>query len=94
VGIPQKTQAYLAVGKPVIVAVNGDAADLVKVAQAGISCAPEDPVSIAEAVRKLYNMPANERERMGCNGKDYYDRNLSFAVGVRQMESIFKEASE
>ena len=52
IGIPQKTQAYMAAGKPILMAVAGDAASLVERADAGIVCKPEDPVSISNAIRK------------------------------------------
>lgn len=90
VGIPQKTQAYLAAGRPIIVAVKGNAADLVVEAQAGIPCEPEQPASIAEAVIKMYNLSSDKREQMGKNGQAYYKRNLAFAVGVSQLDSLFK----
>lgn len=93
VGIPQKTQAYLAAGRPVIVAVKGDAADLVVEAKAGIPCEPEHPVSIAAAVKKLHGLSSKEREQMGHNGRAYYERHLAFAVGVKQMEKLFKGTS-
>jgi colanic acid biosynthesis glycosyl transferase WcaI len=89
VGIPQKTQAYLAAGRPVIVAVKGDAAKLVSEADAGISCEPEDPASIAAAVKKLHDLPSEEREDMGRNGLAYYERHLAFTVGVQRVASLF-----
>jgi len=45
--IPSKTQAYLAMGRPVLIGVKGDAAHLVEKAQAGLTCEPENPESIA-----------------------------------------------
>jgi len=91
VGIPQKTQAYLAAGKPVIVAVKGDTADLVIEAKAGIPSEPEDPAGIAAAVNRLYELSSEERAQMGHNGLVYYKRHLAFAVGVKRMECLFKE---
>jgi glycosyltransferase involved in cell wall biosynthesis len=88
VGIPQKTQAYLSAGRPIIVAVKGDAADLVNEAQAGISCEPEQPESIAAAIKKLHGLPLEERAQMGRNGLAYYKQHLAFTVGVVQMEAV------
>jgi glycosyltransferase involved in cell wall biosynthesis len=90
VGIPQKTQAYLAAGRTIIVAVKGDAADMVVEAKAGISCEPEHPESIAAAVRKLHGLTFEEREQMGRNGLTYYKQHLAFSVGVTKMEAVFK----
>ena len=94
VGIPQKTQAYLSAGRPIIVAVKGNAADLVVEAQAGISCEPEQPASIAAAVKNLYALSVEERAHMGNNGRAYYDKHLALSVGVTQMESLFKGSAE
>jgi len=89
IGIPQKTQAYLAAGRPVIIGVKGNAAELVIEAGGGIACKPEDPDSLAEAIMKLYRLCPAERERMARNGRLYYERELSFSVGAQKMESIF-----
>lgn len=87
--IPQKTQAYLAAGRPIIMGVKGDAADLVEEAGAGIACEPQNPLSIAEALKELHDMLPEKREEMGRNGLIYYEKHLSFRVGLDKMISIF-----
>lgn len=87
--IPSKTQAYLATGKPILMAVEGDAADLVQKAQAGLSCEPESPQAIADAVGRFYQMQPEQRKQLGVNGMDFYDRELSFAQAVTTYEKIF-----
>jgi glycosyltransferase involved in cell wall biosynthesis len=87
--IPSKTQAYLAMGKPILMAVEGDAADLVKKAKAGLSCVPESPESIADAVGQFYLMNPGEREQLGLNGISFYNRELSFARAIQCYEKIF-----
>lgn len=87
--IPSKTQAYLAIGRPVLVGVKGDAADLVRRAGAGIACEPENPGAIAEAIKKLYDMNPLEREKMGSDGMGFYDKNLTFRVVVDKYEELF-----
>ncbi len=88
--IPSKTQAYMAAGRPILMGVKGDAADLVKKASAGVTCEPENPQSIAEAVRKLITMPRTELEQMGLNGKRFYDQELNFEIGFRKYENILE----
>jgi glycosyltransferase involved in cell wall biosynthesis len=90
--IPSKIQAYLCVGRPVIVGVTGDAADLVTRAKAGISCRPEDSHSIADAVQRLASMDNAGLSELGANGRRFYDRELSFAAGVRQFDRVFRTA--
>lgn len=88
--VPSKIQAYMNVGKPILIGAIGDAADLVVKAGAGIRCQPEEPVEIAQAVRELRNMPAEQLQAMGQAGKSYYDAELSRKVGARRYEEIFQ----
>lgn len=81
--IPSKTQAYMYAGKPIIMAVEGDAADLVIKAGAGLTCLPGNPVKLAEAVANLIDLSQQQRLAMGKAGRDYYDRELSMQSHVR-----------
>lgn len=90
--IPSKTQAYLHAGKPILMGVSGDAADLVKEADAGLCFEPENPAAIAEAVVRLARMPSPERERLGENGREFYFTRLTFDRGVRRFDDIFSAA--
>lgn len=80
--IPSKTQAYLAAGRPVLMAVRGDSAEIVKKAEAGLTCAPEDSRVLAEAVEAMAKMTREQLEAMGANGKRYYERELSLRTGT------------
>jgi glycosyltransferase involved in cell wall biosynthesis len=87
--IPSKAQAYLASGKPVLMAVRGDAAQLVTGCGGGLTCEPENPRSIAEAIARFAGMSPQERREMGDAGKRFYDEQLSFKVGVNKFEALF-----
>jgi colanic acid biosynthesis glycosyl transferase WcaI len=87
--IPQKTQAYLAAGRPIIIGVNGEAADLVLRARGGIKCVPCNPKSIFNAIKQLADMSPHERMVMGNSGRDFYRRELSFDCGCRSIKSFF-----
>jgi colanic acid biosynthesis glycosyl transferase WcaI len=89
--IPSKTQAYMAVGKPLIMAVHGDVADLVKEANCGVIAEPENPEAIANAALKLYSLSYSERRIMAERSKQYYQSNLSLSVGVGKFVEIFKK---
>ena len=90
--IPSKTQAYLATGRPILIGVKGDAARLVEDANAGISCEPENPQSIAETIMKFYKMEKDELLQMGTNGMNYYDKHLSFKIAVQSYLDVFEQA--
>lgn len=89
--VPGKTQSCLLSGKPIIASVNGDAADLVVRAGAGLAVKAMDPADLARSVRKLYNMPPQEREAMGMAGRRYYFQNLAPEVQIKRYEQLFYE---
>ncbi len=91
--IPSKTQAYLAAGRPILIGVKGDAANLVLKAKAGLQCEPENPKSIAQAVQKFMVMSKSKLDKMGTNGKRFYERKLSLEIGARKYEKIFKSVA-
>jgi len=92
--IPSKTQAYLAAGRPVLIGVRGDAADLVKMAKAGLPCESENPQSIAEAALKFHAMSKEQLDAMGANGRKFYEQELSFDRGARRYEKIFESVAK
>jgi glycosyltransferase involved in cell wall biosynthesis len=87
--IPSKTQAYMAAGKPVLMAVRGDAAQLVTQSGGGLVCEPENAASIADAVAQFAGMRPEERQSMGEAGKRFYDEQLSLKAGVGKFEALF-----
>jgi colanic acid biosynthesis glycosyl transferase WcaI len=91
--VPSKIQAYLAVGRPILVGVRGDAADLVIKAKAGLTCIPEDANSIADGVRNFMNMSAKELDTMGENGTIFYKQNLSLEVGTMHLAQVLESAA-
>jgi colanic acid biosynthesis glycosyl transferase WcaI len=92
--IPSKTQAYLALGRPVLMAVAGDAAELVARSGGGLTCPPEDPAALAAAVGQLCAMGRRQREEMGANGRAFYDKHLALRVGAARFEQVFQDAVE
>lgn len=91
--IPSKTQAYMAVGKPILMAVEGDAADLIRESQCGWVAEPENPEAIAEAALSLMNSNQIERKLMAENSRKFYQEKLSLKVGVSRFGEIFKRLS-
>jgi glycosyltransferase involved in cell wall biosynthesis len=71
--VPNKVQAYMASGRPILACLNGEGARLVaEEAQAGLSVPAQDAQALAAAVLKLYQMPAEERAQLGANGRRYF----------------------
>ncbi|NJK51646.1 MAG: glycosyltransferase family 4 protein [Leptolyngbyaceae cyanobacterium SU_3_3] len=89
--VPSKLQAYLAVGKPILMAVTGDSSAIVDESKCGLSAIPEDPQSIADAVIQLSQYSSTELQAMGQRGKDFYHREMALDVGVNSFEQILTE---
>ncbi|MGA2052054.1 MAG: glycosyltransferase family 4 protein [Opitutales bacterium] len=89
VTIPSKTQAYLALGRPILAAMKGDTAELVRRAGAGVEAEPGNPASIAQAARQLAESDVAQLDAMGRRGAEFYARELSFATGVTRFEQVF-----
>ncbi len=88
--IPSKTQDCMASGKPILMAVSGDAAHLVTDSGGGLVCEPENPESIAATVARFAAMTPEQRNAMGEKGRRYYHRYLSFRFGVDRFEELFE----
>ena len=72
--VPSKIQAYLAAARPVIAALDGEGARVVEEAGAGLACPAQDAVALAESVRRLCAASVQDRQRMGENGRRYYEQ--------------------
>ncbi len=92
--IPSKTQTYMAFGKPIIMAVNGDAADLIKEAECGIVTEPQNPKQLAIAIEKLVSYKKKRLNKIGLNGLNFYNKNLAINKGIDNFASIFESLLE
>lgn len=90
VTIPSKTQAYMAMGKPLLMAVRGDAAELVQQAACGLTAIPQNARSIADAAIRLADLTVLERNEMGQCGRVFYQRELALAVGAERFAAHFR----
>jgi glycosyltransferase involved in cell wall biosynthesis len=92
--VPNKIQAYMAVGRPIIACMNGEGARLVTEAQAGLAVAAEDGRGLAKAILSLQQMPPKERDRLGANGRAYYRSNFDHERLVSELIRYFEDMME
>lgn len=78
---------YLAAGRPVVFA--GRAANNpVAEANAGFTVPPCDPISFADAVIKLAEMPLEERAAMGLRGRQHVETVYSFDLLAKKFSGV------
>ncbi|WP_374334984.1 glycosyltransferase family 4 protein [Leeia sp.] len=88
--VPNKVQAYMAAGRPIIASMNGEGARLVIEAGAGLSAPAENGPALAEAILALYRQPASARQTMAENARAYYNAHFTHEKLVSELIEHFK----
>jgi glycosyltransferase involved in cell wall biosynthesis len=94
ISIPGKVFAYMACRRPILMASQGDAAELVKNAGAGLTCEAQNPDALAKAVLKLYSMSPQERARMGAAGRQAFLQQYSREVLLQRHEELLLQVAK
>ncbi|TWT77781.1 Undecaprenyl phosphate N,N'-diacetylbacillosamine 1-phosphate transferase [Posidoniimonas polymericola] len=71
--IPSKTFACMAAARPLLMAVEGEATDIVASRRCGETAAPSDPRSLEIAIRRHLGRSIEERREMGRNARRAYE---------------------
>lgn len=80
--IPSKTQFYMAMGKPILIGVSGEAAEVVTGCGAGFSAPPQDVSAMAAAMVRMARLPAAELAGMGRRAREAYEARFSYAAAM------------
>ncbi len=101
--IPGKVQSYLAAGRPVIGMLDGEGADVIKRAGAGLVSPAGDSAALAQSIKQFAETSPEERRQMGKQGQAFakaeFDRNtlvtrllnlLEESISLYQLKKIRK----
>lgn len=69
--LPGKVQSYMAVGKPIIGAIDGETAEVIREAGCGFCGKADDADELVKNIELFMN--CDEKERMGLKARAYYD---------------------
>lgn len=89
--IPGKLQSYLAAGIPLLAMLNGEGADVVKRAHAGLTCNAGDHAGLAQAVLAMAAMTSAQRLTMGNNGLEASAAQFDRTGLISQLEQWLAE---
>jgi glycosyltransferase involved in cell wall biosynthesis len=89
--VPSKVQAYLAAGKPIIAALNGEGARIVEESGAGLTCLAEDAEALANSIKRLYEMDDASRREMGDRGRAYFNEHFEMKRQTQQLIEILEQ---
>jgi len=89
--IPAKLQSCLACSRPIVAALDGEGARVIEEAGAGLTCPAEDPESLAKTVLKVFNMTADDREKMALRGRVYFEKNFESRMLLDRLDGWLTE---
>lgn len=90
--IPSRTQAYMAVGKPIVMAVEGDASDIIRQANCGVICQPDCATSISNELEKLSELSDEDLNLLGMHAAKFYGDHMSVKAGVANILEVLEAA--
>ncbi|KQW79174.1 hypothetical protein ASC89_12805 [Devosia sp. Root413D1] len=92
--IPAKIQAYLSAGRPILAMLDGEGAEVVAAAGAGLAVSAGDVAGLTAAVRQMMAMSPVEREAMGRNGTLYADLEFNREKVISRLEEMLSNLVE
>jgi len=90
--IPSKIQSYIACGRPVVAALEGEGSRIIREAAAGWTVTPEDPQALAEAVRSASRLSKAELDAMGGRGEAWFRQHFDRETLLSRLEHLLKTA--
>jgi len=89
--IPSKIQSYIACGRPVIAALEGEGGRIIREAGAGWVVPPEDPKALADAVLAARALAKPELDAMGSRGELWFREHFEREKLLSRLESFLAE---
>ncbi len=84
--LPGKVQSYMAVGKPIIGAIDGETKSVIEEAQCGFCGKAEDADELAENIRRFIG-DNTDRFLMGENSRKYYKQKFQEVMFMNRLET-------
>lgn len=88
VTLPAKVQSYMAASKPILAAISGEGKKVINESNAGLTSEAEDFRGLYNNTISLYNMNEDERNKMGKNGKEYFENNFTREKLLNKLQEI------
>ena len=85
---PAKISSYMASGRPIIACLNGEGAELIKVAECGWHVAAGDANGLAQLVMQLADKNKDTLLALGQNGIKFYDENFQKDKCLKKLDQI------
>jgi len=90
--LPGKVQSYMAAGKSIIGAIDGETRKVVENAKCGFVSNAEDINDLANQVKRFVSLKSEERENFGVNAREYYNKYFSKETFMDYLERAIKDS--
>lgn len=87
--IPSKLQSYMAFGKPIIAALNGEPAKIINESNCGLVSNSNDSENLALNVLKMSKFPGKTLHEMGENAKKYCEEKFDREKLLLELNELF-----
>jgi glycosyltransferase involved in cell wall biosynthesis len=87
--LPNKVQSYMAAGRPVIGAIDGETRLVIEEAECGFCCKAEDHVALAELI-KGFALNIENYTALGVNSKKYYEEHFHKDIFMNNLIELLK----
>lgn len=84
--LPGKVQSYMAVGKPIIGAIDGETKKVIEDAKCGYCGRAEVAEALAENIRNFVKNP--DKDLMGKNAREYYEKHFEQGKFMDRLEAV------
>lgn len=82
--LPNKVQSYMAAGKPILAAANGEIPKVLAEAHCGFCAEAENGKALADAVQQFLDTP--DQSRLGQNARAYYESHFTRQQFMKTLE--------
>lgn len=89
--LPGKVQSYMAAGKIIIGAINGETQETVKSAKCGFVSDAEDEKALAKNIQLFLRLMPEEKKELEQNSSQYYQSNFSKNKFMDMLEKVLVE---
>lgn len=88
--VPARLQSYMASKKPIIAMIDGGGAELINESNCGYSVSCNDYIGLAEIIRNKILPNKTDFEKLGLNGRIYYEANFHINSCIKNLCRIIE----
>lgn len=87
--IPAKVMSYIASGRPIVLAMDGEVKELINsTIKCGFVSEAENSTELATNIKRIYNISAEEKAEMGIKAQEYHFKHLERGLLLEQMKNF------